>query len=165
MSGEDMQYMNSIKIWKRILSGEELSAGMLLQHLLTQSKGIILLDGPSGCGKTTCLKNLKSVSARQVQILSYRDITDAMVRTNGDCKWHLRELSRSNCIICIEDVDYLSGREATQALLAEMILAAAEKYLIVLTGSMAQKKVPVLCQTCDLTSERAQIFRSAQKNN
>lgn len=146
-------------IWKRVPSGEELSTAMLLQHLLTQSRGTILLDGPSGCGKTTCLKNLKSVSARQVQILSYRDVTDEMVRTEGDCKWYLRELSQSNCIICIEDVDYLSGREATQALLAEMILAAAEKHLIILTGSIVGKKVPVLCLECYLSSEKAQIFR------
>ena len=151
--------------WETMLSGEEFSTGMLLQHLLTQSKGIILLDGPSGCGKTTCLKNLKCVSARQVQILSYRDVTDEMVRTEGNCKWHLREFSRSNCIICIEDVDYLSGKEATQTLLAELILAAAEKHLIILTGSMIGKKVPVLCLECYLSSEKAQIFRSAQKKN
>ena len=140
--------MNADRIWRRILSDEEFSTGALLEHLLTQTKGIILMDGPSGCGKTDCLKNLKSVSARQVHILSYRDVTDEMVRTEGNCKWHLRELGRSNCIICIEDVDYLSGREATQALLAEMILAATERHLIILTGSMATKKVPILCQIC-----------------
>lgn len=106
------------------------------------------MDGPSGCGKTDCLKNLKSASARQVQILSYQDVTDEMISTEGSCRWYLRELSQSNCIICIEDVDYLSSREATQALLAEMILAATERHLIILTGSMASKQVPILCQIC-----------------
>ena len=50
--------------------------------------------------------------------------------------------------------------DGNQSVPEKRILAAAEKHLIVLTGSMAQKKVPVLCLECYLSGEKAQIFRS-----
>jgi energy-coupling factor transporter ATP-binding protein EcfA2 len=119
----------------------------LTEQLYCQTNGIVLLDGYSGCGKTTLLRNLKQASYRPVYLLSYRDVVDVMLcaaQRNKTCERHLLELSRGNCIIGIEDVDYLRGKETTQEWLAEMVQAAAGKHLVILTGNDVQRKTPAL---------------------
>ena len=86
--------MNSNGLWKNVNSDEMICTAMMLQQILTQTRGIIVIEGPSGCGKTSCLKNLRNISARQVFLFSYRDITDEMIRTKCNCQYFLRELSR-----------------------------------------------------------------------
>ena len=142
--------MNINGIWKNLRSDGTLCTDMLLQYLQTQTNGVILLDGPGGCGKTSCLRELKNASDRQVFLFSYRDITDEIIRTKCNCQRYLRDLSEDNSIVCIEDVDYLSGREATQTLLSQMVQTAAERHLVILTGSNVQMKTPIIFNTCGL---------------
>ncbi len=58
----------------------------------------------------------------------------------------------------IAHVDYLSGKDATQGYLAQMILLASKKHTVILTGNRVQKKLPVLCELCGL-----EILTPAQK--
>ena len=120
----------------------------VLEYLLKQDRGIVLLDGYSGCGKTTCLRKLKATSSRSVFLFSYRDVVGEMLRTECTCDEYLLDICKENCVICIEDVDYLFGKEATQEYLTKMIQIAAQKHLIILTGNDTQPRISVLCQVC-----------------
>ena len=120
----------------------------VLEHILKQDKGIVLLDGYSGCGKTTCIRKLKATSSRSVFLFSYRDVVDTMLRTKCTCDEYLLDICKENCVICIEDVDYLFGKDVTQEHLAKMLQTAAQKHLIILTGNDTQARIPVLCQMC-----------------
>ena len=121
----------------------------VLEYLLKQDRGVVLLDGYSGCGRTTCIRKFKDISPRSVFLFSYRDVVDEMLRTEWTYDEYLIDICKENCVICIEDVDYLSGKDSTQEYLAKMIQIAAQKYLVILTGNDTQARTPVLCQMCD----------------
>ena len=104
----------------------------VLQYFLGQKFGAVLLDGCSGCGKTMLLKRLNEILRA--------------ARAKETCERYLLDISENNCIIGIEDVDYLRGKEATQACLAEMVCNAAEKHLVIMTGNDAWSKTPILCR-------------------
>ena len=134
--------------WKFFSSGKEISQEDLMQYLLDRKCGSILLNGYSGCGKTSLLKQLKATSVQPVYLFSYRDVVDEMMKTNCTCSSFLRDVDPENCIIGIEDVDYLYGKEYTQALLSDMVQLAAEKHLVILTGNDVQRKADILYQNC-----------------
>jgi hypothetical protein len=69
-----------------------------------------------------------------------------MLRTNCSCDAYLRDLSSGNCIIAIEDVDYLRGKNATQEYLSKLVQIGAQKHLIILTGNDVEKHAEVLYQ-------------------
>ena len=144
--------------WIRNQDAQTMNPDDLLQYLMKQDSKIILLDGYSGCGKTTILKQLMPAASCPVLMFSYRDIVDEMLRTECNCDQYLHDMHSKPSIICIEDVDYLSGKDATQRYLAQMILFAARKHTIILTGNSVQQKLPVLCELCDL-----EILTAAQK--
>lgn len=119
----------------------------LLQQIIDQTSGVILLDGYSGCGKTFLLKQIKLKSVRPTYLFSYENIVDEIVRAaknDEDSESYLLELCDKNSIIGIEDIDYLRGKEATQACLIAMVQAAAKKHLVVLTGNNVRTKTPAL---------------------
>ena len=144
--------------WIRKQDAQTMNPDDLLQYLMKQNSKIILLDGYSGCGKTTILKQLMPAASCPVLMFSYRDIVDEMLRTECNCDQYLHDMHSKPSIICIEDVDYLSGKDATQGYLAQMILFAARKHTVILTGSSVQQKLPVLCELCGL-----EILTPAQK--
>lgn len=150
--------MKTDPMWIRKQDNRTMNPNELLQYLMPQSRNIILLDGYSGCGKTTILKQLMPVAFCPVLMFSYRDIVDEMLRTECNCDQYLHDLHGKTSIICIEDVDYLSGKDATQANLAQMILIAVRKHTVILTGNSAQQKLPVLCEQCNL-----EILTASQK--
>lgn len=133
-------------------SREVLAPENIAQHLCYQINGIVLLDGYSGCGKTALLKKLRDTASRPVYLFSYENIVDKILQaTQADtsCTHYLATISEECCIVGIEDVDYLRGREATQEYLAEMIQIAAKKHLVFLTGNNVLSKVPILCGLCN----------------
>lgn len=119
-----------------------------LRQIIDAQTGCILLEGESGSGKTQLLKLLKQRSPRTVLLFSYQDIIDEIIKTNCNCEWYLRDINAENCIVCIEDVDFLSQKEATQEYLAKMICFAAEKHLVVLTGIDVRGRASKLCAEC-----------------
>lgn len=121
----------------------------VLQYFLGQKFGAVLLDGCSGCGKTMLLKRLKETTSRPVYIFSYESVVDEILRAaraKETCERYLLNVSENNCVIGIEDVDYLRGKEATQTCLAEMVCNAAEKHLVIMTGNDVWSKTSVLCR-------------------
>lgn len=150
--------MKTDPMWIRKQDNRTMNPNELLQYLMPQSRNIILLDGYSGCGKPTILKQLLPAAFCPVLMFSYRDIVDEMLRTECNCDQYLHDLHGKTSIICIEDVDYLSGKDATQANLAQMILIAVRKHTVILTGNSAQQKLPVLCEQCNL-----EILTASQK--
>lgn len=135
--------------WNKGSSGGEMNPEEVLQYLLQKKSGIVLLDGYSGCGKTMLLKKLRKASSRPVYLFSYENVVDEILRAaraKETCKRYLLDISKNNCVIGIEDVDYLRGKEATQACLAEMVCNAAEKHLIIMTGNDVWSKAPILCR-------------------
>lgn len=144
--------MKTKRSWNKASSGDKLSPEELLQYMLQKKGGIVLLDGYSGCGKTTILKKLREASSRPVYIFSYESVVDEILRAaraKETCERYLLDISENNCVIGIEDVDYLRGKEATQACLAEMVCNAAEKHLVVMTGIDVWSKTPILCRESD----------------
>lgn len=124
----------------------------VLQYFLGQKFGAVLLDGCSGCGKTTLLKKLREISSRPVYLFSYENVVDEILRAawaKETCERYLLDISENNCVIGIEDVDYLRGKEATQVCLAEMVCNAAEKHLVIMTGNNVRSKAPILCRESD----------------
>ena len=141
--------MKTKQNWNKVSSDDEMNSEEVLQYLLQKKSGIVLLDGHSGCGKTTLLKNLRETSARPVYLFSYENVVDEILRAaraKETCERYLLDISENNCIIGIEDVDYLRGKEATQACLAEMVCNAAEKHLVIMTGNDVWSKTSVLCR-------------------
>lgn len=121
----------------------------VLEYLLKKDREIVLLDGRSGCGKTMLLKRLREMSSRPVYIFSCENVVDEILRAaraKETCERYLLDISENNCVIGIEDVDYLWGKEATQACLAEMVCNAAEKHLVIMTGNDVWSKASVLCR-------------------
>lgn len=141
--------MNLQYSWKMLSTKEELSFDKVIEYLLHKENGVVLLDGYSGCGKTTILKNLREASSRPVYLFSYENVVDEILRAaraKETCELYLLDISENNCVIGIEDVDYLRGKEATQACLAEMVCNAAEKHLVIMTGNDVWSKTSVLCR-------------------
>lgn len=124
---------------------------ILTEQLLSQTNGIVLIDGYSGCGKTTLLNKLKKITSRPVHLFSYENVVDEILRAakaKENCERYLLELCEKNCIIGIEDIDYLRGKEATQECLSLMIQKAAEKHLVILTGNDVRRQTPVFAAIC-----------------
>lgn len=135
--------------WCKTSFNEEMMPDEVLQYFLGQKFGAVLLDGCSGCGKTMLLKRLKETTSRPVYIFSYESVVDEILRAaraKETCERYLLDISENNCVIGIEDVDYLRGKEATQACLAEMVCNAAEKHLVIMTGNDVWSKTSVLCR-------------------
>lgn len=141
--------MNLQYSWKMLSTKEELIFDKVIEYLLHKENGVVLLDGYSGCGKTTILKNLREASSRPVYLFSYENVVDEILRAaraKETCELYLLDISENNCVIGIEGVDYLRGKEATQACLAEMVCNAAEKHLVIMTGNDVWSKTSVLCR-------------------
>ena len=144
--------MNTKEIWISSDHNETFHTEELQQHLLLQRCGCVLLDGYSGCGKTQLLRSLKHLSHRPVHLFSYQDIVEVIVKTRVHCTPFLLELDVENCIICIEDIDFLRGKDATQEYLSQMINLAARQHLILITGNGVLEKLPKLCKLCNPTT-------------
>lgn len=137
--------------WYNVVAGEELFPEEVIEYIQQHEQGVVVLDGYSGCGKTTMLQELKAVALKPVHLLSYENVIDEILRTGatkGSCEGFLRDLNEKTCIIAIEDVDFLSGRDATQELIAEMVLLAASKHLIIITGHTLRKRTGILLELC-----------------
>ena len=141
--------MKTKQNWNKVSSDDEMNSEEVLQYLLQKKSGLVLLNGCSGCGKTMLLKRLKETTSRPVYIFSYESVVDEILRAaraKETCERYLLDISENNCVIGIEDVDYLRGKEATQACLAEMVCNAAEKHLVIMTGNDVWSKTSVLCR-------------------
>ena len=138
--------------WCNIASGEELFPEELIQIILQQERGAVVLDGYSGCGKTSILKKIKESADKPVYLLSYENVIDEILRTGGaigSCEWYLRDLDELVSIIAVEDVDFLSGKDATQEFVAEMVRCAASKHLVIITGHNIRKRTSILFDLCN----------------
>ena len=158
--------MNLQYSWKMLSTKEELSFDKVIGYLLHKENGVVLLDGYSWCGKTTILRKLEEASQRPVCRLSYETVVDKIVhvlRKHENCYEYLCDIAEDGAIIGIEDVDYLSGKDATQEYVVEMIQLAAKKHLIVLTGNNVCKRVPVLYQMGIQEVFQAQPLREIER--
>ena len=138
--------------WRNIASGEELFPEELIHNILQQEHGTVVLDGYSGCGKTSILKKIKETADKPVFLLSYENVIDEILRTGGaigSCEWYLRDLDERASIIAVEDVDFLSGKDATQEFIAEMVRCAASKHLVIITGQNIKKRTSILFDMCN----------------
>lgn len=158
--------MNLQYSWRKLSSKEEMNSDKVIEYLLQLKNGIVLLDGHSWCGKTTILRKLEEVSQKLVYRLSYENVVDEMVRVlrkHENCYDYLRDIAETSVIIGVEDVDYLSGKDATQEYLSEMIRIAAKKHLVVLTGNNVCKRVPTLYQMGVQEVFQAQPLREIER--
>jgi hypothetical protein len=70
------------------------------------------------------------------------------IKENESCTRYLLDLDEKSSVIGIEDIDYLSGKEATQEGFSEIIRASVEKHLVILTGSNLKKRAHIISQLC-----------------
>ena len=118
----------------------------LREIIENRNSGIILIEGPSACGKTYLLKKLRDTSPRQVRLVSYETISDTMTANMQDHRYDPQALadSFSSEVLCIEDIDFLRGKEHTQMEFAFLINNLSEHNLVILTGINLSARLPLL---------------------
>ena len=105
--------------------------------------GIFFLDGKSGIGKTHILKTLRNNSPKSVVLLSYDTVKDKLI---DSIKNNIPIDFPSADIICIEDVDFLHGKEQTQVEFAHIAKRLSENALVIFTGISLLNRVPILME-------------------
>ena len=129
-----------------------------LRDIIENKKsGIILIEGPSACGKTYLLKKLRDTSPREVRLVSYETIADTMTANMIGHRYDPKALveSFSSEVLCIEDVDFLKGKEHTQMEFAFLANSLSENNLVILTGIRLSSRVPFLFSfLCDYSYYR-----------
>ena len=116
----------------------------LLKIIEETQTGVIFLEGPSASGKTHLLKEAQAASERTVKIISYETVAEAVIRDMTKRCYNTEQFAKSLSadIICIEDIDFLHGREQMQTELAYLANRLGENSLIIFTGIDMIRRVP-----------------------
>jgi len=118
-----------------------------LRDIIENSQsGIILIEGPSACGKTYLLRKLRDTSPREVRVVSYETVVDTMTANMSQHRYDPKALAESfsSEVLCIEDVDFLHGKEQTQTELAFLANRLSENNLVIFTGINLRERIPML---------------------
>ncbi len=118
-----------------------------LRDIIENKKsGIILLEGPSAIGKTYLLRKLRDTSPREVRLVSYETVVDTMTANMFQHRYDPRSVadSFSSEVLCIEDVDFLHGKEQTLTELAFLANRLSEDNLVIFTGIKLSERIPML---------------------
>ena len=129
-----------------------------LLDLLKKSKAqVILLEGPTGCGKSRLLKNMQQTDARRTKILAEDAFVRSLLATAsaGRGEKTFSELADGCEVVCVEDIDLLNGKTATQEIAAQTLRAAAKEALVVLTGIRLRERVEPMLEEL---REHARLF-------
>ena len=111
-----------------------------------RKSGIILIEGPSACGKTYLLRKLRDTSSREIRVVSYETIVDSMTENMRQHRYDPNSLAEnfSSEVLCIEDVDFLQGKEHTLTELAFLANRLSENNLVIFTGIKLRQRIPML---------------------
>ena len=116
-----------------------------LSEILAETKyGIIYIEGPSACGKTYLLKQLRSSSDKEVRIYSYEkvvmEIMDCIISKDRNSHDYIANLKAP--VVCVEDVDFLKGKEQTQLEFSMLAFKLSLEGLVIFTGIDLYERVP-----------------------
>ena len=129
-----------------------------LREIIENKKsGTILIEGPSACGKTYLLKKLRDTSPRQVRLLSYETVVDTMIENMKNHTYNPNAMADtfSSDVLCIEDIDFLKGKDHTQMEVAFLVNNISENNLVIITGINLKSRVPSLFSfLCDYSYYR-----------
>ncbi|MBQ8830785.1 MAG: hypothetical protein IJ017_04245 [Oscillospiraceae bacterium] len=111
-----------------------------------RKSGIILIEGPSACGKTYLLRQLRDTSPRDIRVVSYETVVDSMMANMMQHRYDPKTLAEnfSSEVLCIEDVDFLHGKEQTLTELAFLANRLSENNLVIFTGIKLRERIPML---------------------
>lgn len=120
-----------MSVWIEQKTKDIYKAEDLIERLALLNCGIAIIQGPSLCGKTALLHDLKHYDKRDIKIYSYAEMVDFIKLDSVN----LNEITDTNgSIICIEDIDFLQGKEVTQKVVSSVVNTLSKSNLIILTG-------------------------------
>lgn len=124
----------------------------LFGRLKEWDRQIVLIEGPSGCGKTRLLQRLSQEDSRQTMIFQedrfIRFLLADLCSEEKGKPFH--EFLQDYGVVCVEDIDLLSGKEYTQEAAAQCLSQAARGTLIILTGIRLQERVETLISKLEM---------------
>ena len=116
---------------------EVLNNASLMTAIKQDKKKVFILDGPSGCGKSYFIDHFAAGKTLRVpsNIIKETIFYTSDVRSNMEMLAYFLSMLSLDCIY-IEDIDYSFGLplEATQELLANIVLWLSKSYKVILTG-------------------------------
>ena len=118
-----------------------------LRDIIENKKsGIILIEGPSACGKTYLLRKLRDTSPRDIRVVSYETVVDTMTSNMRCHRYDPGSIAEnfSSEVLCIEDVDFLQGKDQTLTELAFLANRLSENNLVIFTGIKLRERIPML---------------------
>ncbi len=127
-------------------AGQAVTEQELEQQLTAATNGVIYLEGPDRCGKTALLRRV-AASRPDTKCLAAEALTRVVLdtaRRRLDLEQVLSTLQAS--LLCLEDVDRLTGRITSLEMLAEAVGALGRTMPVVITG---RRLVGVLYVTPD----------------
>lgn len=116
----------------------------LLQYLENQKNGLVFLSAPTMGGKTELIKTLKG-KREDVAVMSAEQFLDRIfLWINTGRQEDPAEALADYRYICIEDMDWYAGREATQQEFAKMLIRLGENATVIVTGVRLKARLPHL---------------------
>jgi len=140
---------------KRFTLSQEDALNVIKQNLW--SSRVIFIDGRSGSGKTYLVRKLKSTLNNTIEINTSEHITAKIIefaRNSGNNEDLIvsNMISSYSCdILCIEDIDFLSGREYVLKYLLEFILEFIQRGTVIMTGIDIKSKMKSFINNFDLS--------------
>ena len=128
------------------VTAQAVSKQELRDIIENQKNGIILIEGPSACGKTYLLRKLRDTSSRDIRVVSYETVVDTMTENMLHHRYDPNMLAEnfSAEVLCIEDVDFLQGKDQTLTELAFLANRLSENNLVIFTGIKLRQRIPML---------------------
>ena len=128
------------------ITAQAVSKHELRDIIENQKNGIILIEGPSACGKTYLLRKLRDTSSRDIRVVSYETVVDTMKENMLHHRYDPNMLAEnfSSEVLCIEDVDFLQGKDQTLTELAFLANRLSENNLVIFTGIKLRQRIPML---------------------
>ena len=122
---------------------KNLSQNEVVQRLLDMERGVAFLSAPSGGGKTAILHKLQKLRPGCKVISSETFIMGVVedILKKGTVEPVPQE---QDLVLCIEDLDWYKGREATQQALALWFAQLRESGVVIVTGIDLENRLPAL---------------------
>lgn len=148
------------KCWLSLWATKPFTGNELCDYLLETENRIIVISGLSGSGKTSIINKLKKDSGKVVNAVAYTFLTNYICRYMSSEPVTQDEFDmKTLChIFCVEDVDFLAGKDSTQEAVGELLREVSKGCKVIITGIELRKTVPELLKALGGYEEIVYIY-------